>query len=116
MVLLEGLKLSLRVGAGKRNVLVGGIERFGKVHLQTFWSGDNNMGTAVVTEKLGKTETSRTGAEHEDGGAELRGNLFEAVAGAGSGLEEGSINVGEVVDLEDLASGIGAVFGESTIH
>lgn len=116
MVLFKSLELSLWVGAGKRNVLVSSIERLGQVHLQTFRRSDNHMGSTVVLEKLGEAETSRASAEHEDGRAELRGNLFESVTSARSRLEESSIDIGEVVDLENLAGRVGAVFGETTVH
>lgn len=116
MILLESLELLLGIGAGKRYILVGGIERLGQVHLQTFRSSNNHMGTAVVLEKLSQTETSRASTEHENRRAELRGNLFETVASAGSRLEEGGIDIGEVVDLEDLSGGVGAVLGKTTVH
>lgn len=48
-------------------------------------------------------ETSWTGTEHEDGGAHLGCDLVKAVSGAGSWLQEGCINIREILDLEDLS-------------
>jgi len=61
-------------------------------------------------------ETSRTRAKHEDVGSQLGSNLLQTVARAGSGLEEGGVDPVQVMDLEHLGSGIGAVFGEAAIH
>ena len=64
------------------------------------------MAATVLAEHLGEDETSGSGAEHEDRRAELGRDLVETVGCAGGGLEQGGIDVGEVVDLEDFASGL----------
>lgn len=61
-------------------------------------------------------ETGGAGAEHEDAGSQAGADFVETVAGAGSGLKEGRVDIGEVMDLEDLACGISAVLGEATVH
>lgn len=67
------------------------------------------MAATVLAEHLGEDKTGWSGTEHENRGAELRGDLVEAVSGARGGLEEGGIDVREVVDLEDLSGGLWAV-------
>ena len=74
------------------------------------------MASTVLAEHLREDETSGTGSEHENGGTELGGDLIEPVSGARSWFQEGGVNIGEVVDLEDLSSGIGAELSETTIH
>ena len=69
-----------------------------------------------MAEQLRKTQARGTGTEHEHAGSELGGNLLQAVAGARGRLQEGSINVGQVLELEDLPGGVGAVLGETTVH
>lgn len=61
-------------------------------------------------------KTGGTGAEHQNAGSQAGADLVQAMAGAGSGLEEGGIDIIEVVNLEDLACGVCAVFGEATVH
>lgn len=36
------------------------------------------------------------------------------MAGAGCGLDQGGVDIADVVDLEDLAVRVGTVFGETT--
>lgn len=48
-------------------------------------------------------QASRTGTEHEHLGAHLRSNLIQTVSSARGRLKKGSIDVGEVLDLENPA-------------
>lgn len=61
-------------------------------------------------------QTSRAGTKHEDVGAQLGANLLEAVAGAGCRLKQGGVDPVQVLELEDLCCGIGAVLGEAAVH
>jgi hypothetical protein len=82
---------------------------------------------------LGENETSGTSTEHEHRRSKLGGDLVKSVSSAGSWLEESGVNIGKVVNLEDLASGlqklaidcwmerkivayVGAELSETTIH
>lgn len=114
--ILEGLELSFGVGTRELNVLVASFELLGQVHLETSRGGDDDMGPTVVLEELGKAETGRASTEHEDGRTKLGGNLLQPVARARGRLQEGGIDIAQVVDLEDLASGVRAVFSETAIH
>lgn len=51
----------------------------------------------------GTHQTGGAGAKHQDGRAHLGGNLVEPVRGTGSRLKESSVDIGEVLDLEDPA-------------
>lgn len=78
-------------------------------------------------------QTGGTGTEEKDAGAHLGSDLVETVSGAGGRLQQGGIDVGEVLDLEDTASyslvrsgrpcrearqltRIGAVLGKTAVH
>jgi len=114
--ILDGLELSFGVGTRELNVLVGSFELLGQVHLETSRGGDYDMGSTVVLEELGKAETGRASTEHEDGGTKLGSNLLQSVACARSRLQKGGIDITQVVDFENLASGVRAVFSETTVH
>lgn len=116
VVLLELGELGLGLAAGQLDVVVGGLEALCQVHLEAAGSGDSDVAAAVVAHELGEHQAGRAGAEHEDAGAEAGADLVEAVAGARGGLEEGGVDIGQVVELEDLAGGIGAVLGEAAVH
>lgn len=116
VVLFELGELHLRFAAGELDVVVGGIEALGQVHLETLGRGDGHVAATVMAHELGQHETGRAGAEHKDTGAEAGTDLVEAVASARGGLEEGGVDVGQVAELEDLAGGICAVLGEAAIH
>lgn len=65
--ILEGLELSLGVGPRELYVLVGSAELLGQFQLQPSRGGNDDVGSTVVLEELGKTETGGTSTEHEDG-------------------------------------------------
>lgn len=109
-------KLGLGVAPGKLNVNIGNIQLLGQVQLQSSGSGHDDVRGTIVTEELGETESSGSGTEHENGRTEFGGNLFETVSSARGRLKQGSIDVGEVVYLEDLASRVGTVLRKPTIH
>lgn len=116
VLILELLELNLWVLTAQLNVDIASAELLSKLHLETLGSCDNDMASTVLTEHLRKNKTCRTSTEHKNGGTELGRYLVETVSSAGGGLEEGGINIGEVVDLEDLSSGVGTELGEATIH
>lgn len=116
VVALELGELGLGLGTRELDVVVGGIEALGQVHLQTGGGGNGDVAAAVVTHELGQHETGGTSAEHQDAGAEAGADLVKSVASARGGLDEGGIDIGQVVDLEDLTGGVGAVLGEAAIH
>lgn len=116
VVLFDLLELRCRVAPGKLDVDIGGTQFLGQIHLQSPGSGHDYVGSTVETEELRKAETGRSSTEHEDGGAELGGNLFEAVSCARGRLDQGGFDVGEIVDPEDLAGRVGTVFRKPTVH
>ncbi len=76
------------------------------------WPGRRGADWGLGKER-GTNETGRASAEHEHAGAETGANLVETVARAGSRFDQGGIDITEVVYLEDLALGVGAVLGEA---
>lgn len=101
---LDLLKHGLRVRSAQCHVLISGIEALGQIDLETLGSSNDDLTAAVLTQHLGEDEASGTGAEHEDRGTHFGGDFVETVGGAGGGLEEGGVDVGEVLDGEDAAS------------
>lgn len=69
-------------------------------------------------QELSHHETGGTSSDQEGVGASLGGDLLQSVHGARCGLDEGSINIAEVVDLEELALGVVALddLRESSIN
>lgn len=61
-------------------------------------------------QELSHHETSRTSPDQKCVGAGLGSNLLQSVHGARSGLNQGSVNITEVVDLEKLALGVVALY------
>lgn len=116
VIALDLFELRLGVGPGKRNIDVGTVELLSQIHFQALRGSNDDVRGAIVAEELSKTETSGPSTEHEHGRANLRGNLLQTVSSARSGLEKGSINIAEVVNLEHFPSGVCAVLGETTIH
>lgn len=114
--LLDSLELDLGVASRKSNIFIGSIQLLGQIHLQTLGGCNDYMGATVVLEELGKAEPGRAGTKHENRRSELGSNLLQTVAGARRRLQEGSLDIAEVVDLEDFAGRVGTVFGKTTIH
>jgi hypothetical protein len=100
---LELRELWAGVLSAELDIHVGRVQRLGKVHLQAFGCGDDDMAAPILTQHLGEHETGGTGAEHENGGAHLGRDLVESVGGAGRRFEQGGIDVGQVLDVEDTA-------------
>jgi hypothetical protein len=63
---LELLELYFRVATRQSDVLVSGAQFLSQIHLETLWSGDDNMATTILAQHLRKNKASRAGAEHED--------------------------------------------------
>jgi hypothetical protein len=103
---LDLLEHRLRVRSAQGDVFVGGIEALGEVDLETLGGGDDDVAPAVLTQHLREDEAGGAGAEHEDRGTHLGGDLVKAVGGAGGGLQEGGVDVGEVLNGEDAAGWI----------
>lgn len=120
------LPLGSRVLSGQGDVSVGGIEALGQVDLGTFGGGDGQLRDtrvlpihghqryfqallAGIVQELGHHEASGTGTDQKSVGTGLGGDLLQAVHGAGSGLDEGGIDIANVVDLEQLALGVVAL-------
>lgn len=116
VVLLDLLKLGRRVGPGELDVNICGIQLLGQLHLQSLRGSNDDMGSTVMAEELGEAETSRSGTEHQNRGTELGSNLLESMSSARGWLKESGIDVGEIVNLKDLSSRVGAVFGKTTVH
>jgi hypothetical protein len=51
---LELRELGAGVLSAERDILVGGVQRLGKVHLQAFWCGDDDMAAPILTQHLGE--------------------------------------------------------------
>jgi hypothetical protein len=103
VLLVKLLEHGLRVRSAQGQIGVGSIEFLGQFHLKPFGSDNDDVAAAVLTEHLGENEASRPGAEHEDGGSHLGGDLVQTVSSAGGRLEESGIDVGEILDGEDSA-------------
>ena len=58
-------------------------------------------------------KSCRAGTKHQNTRSETGPDLVETVASARGGLDQGRFDIAQVVDLEDLALGVGAVLGET---
>lgn len=113
------LQLSIlrrRILAGQLDVLITGTQLLGNLHLQTNRGSNDNTAATVLAQHLGQHETSGTGTEDQSRGTHLGSNLIQAVGGAGGGLEEGGINIGQILDLENTAGGGIHIFAKSSGH
>lgn len=72
------------------------------------------MRATVQPKQLGKHKTGWTRPKKQDTRALLWRDLVQAVRSARGRLHECSINIGEILDGEDFAGGVGAVLGEGT--
>lgn len=104
IILLELVEHGFGIRSTQRQVHIRGIKALGQIDLETLRRGDDDVAATVLTQHLGENETGGAGAEHEHRGTHLGRDLVEAVGGARGRLEEGGIDVGEVLDWEDAAS------------
>jgi len=74
--------LCLGAAPGKRNIDVGAVKLLSQIHLQALWGSDDDVRSAIMTEELGKAETSGTSTEHEHGRTNLGGDLLQTMSSA----------------------------------
>ncbi|GAO51126.1 hypothetical protein G7K_5237-t1 [Saitoella complicata NRRL Y-17804] len=116
VVFLDLVPLGGSVVAGEGDVDISSIELFRELHLVSGGGGKNDVTSSILLQELGKNETGGSSADHEDGGTEFGRDLLQPVCGARSGLEEGSVDVREVLDLEHFLLRVSAVFRECSVH
>lgn len=130
VVLLDLLPLRRGVLARQGDVRVGGVEALGELDLGALGGGNGQLGDTRVLpvsgyqqidsplllgsyhghlQELSHHETSGTSSDQQGVGAGLGGDLLETVHGARSGLDQGGVDVADVVDLEELALGVVAL-------
>lgn len=66
VISLELLELYFGFATRQSDVLVSGAQFLGQFHLETLWSGNDNVATTILAQHLSKDKASRTGTEHED--------------------------------------------------
>lgn len=101
---LQLLELRSWVFPRQLYILVCSVERFREIHLQTLWRGYDDVAPAIQTQHLGQHEPRGASTEHEHGGAHFWCDFVQPMGGARGRLEEGGVDIGEILDLEDAAS------------
>ena len=117
MVLLELLPLRRRVCPIELGVLVPRVQLACQIRLDALVRGDHNLGCPVELEELREDNAGGSGADDEGLHADFDVQPVQAVDGARGGLDERGLFIGDIMDLEDLASvAVGGAEGGQSAH
>ena len=117
MVFLELLPLRRRVRPVEFDVLVPRVQLACQIRLDALVRGDHDLGRSVELEELCEDDSRRPGADDEGLHADLDVQPVQAVDGARGGLDERGLFIGDIIDLEDLASvAVGGAEGGQSAH
>ena len=117
VVLLELLPLRLRVRSVELDILVPCVQLACQFCLDALVRRDHDLGRPVELEELREDDAGGPGADDEGLHADLDVQPVQAVDGARGGLDERGLFIGDIIDLEDLASvAVGGAEGGQSAH